>query len=308
MAEVSILIVCYKSKDLIRQCLDGVYNHTTGVDYEVLLLDCSNDGTMDLVRQEYPKAIIIDNDQNLGYGLGNNVLAAHASGKYILLLNPDVIISDDAVGELYRTAIAMPRAGAVGGWNQLPNGQRDPGCRQFLPTISRILVTALGGARFLNGALKEGEVKAREVETLSGAFMLVRVDVWKEIGGFDPSFFMYSEEMDLCYRLRGLGWSIIMTPQAQVIHLDAGGQGNTPRRVRLLTTSRMHFIRKYWALPKVWLAGFLTWLHGLIRVAIGVAAFPFTGKKWPRNLVEAYAPVVFMPGKWWWGFHANNRS
>src|SRR5271156_2504812 len=92
--DLSILMVCYKSRDLIADCLRGVYQHTTGCRFETLLVDCSNDGTAELVQREFPQVRVIDNDVNLGFASGNNFLAERAEGRYLLLLNPDTIVSD----------------------------------------------------------------------------------------------------------------------------------------------------------------------------------------------------------------------
>ena len=302
MPDVSILVVCYKSRDLIGNCLRGVYDFTSDCKYEVLIVDCSNDATGELVAKEFPEAIVVSNTENLGFGRGNNLLAEHAKGEYILLLNPDVIVTDNSIGELYRTAVAMPHAGAVGGWTKLPNGSRDPGCRQVIPTLLRLAITAVGGGRCLNGALPEHATKAAEVETLSGAFMLVRADAWREAKGFDPSYFMYSEELDLCYRLRQLGWSIVMTPRAEIIHLVGGGNAQDPRRIKLLTTARMHFFRKFWNRPQVILGGVLLWLHAAIRIVVATLGSVIVGGDRARKLRQAYTGIVFHPKSWWHGF------
>jgi len=307
MIDVSILIVCYKSRDLIAQCLDGVYAHTNGCTFEVLLLDCSGDGAIELVRTRFPQVRIIENHENLGFGKGNNVLAQHATGKFVLLLNPDVIVENNAIGELYQAAVSFPDAGAVGGRTRLPNGQRDPGCRQTIPSLFRMAVAAFGGAKYLNGTLPEIASKADEVETLSGAFMLVRRDAWEQLDGFDTSFFMYSEELDLCYRLRQQGWKIVMTPRAEVIHLVGSGQGQSPRRIKLLTTARMHFVRKFWGPVSVFMAGALLWLHAAVRVLIAGAGWLVIGRQRASNLWNANYPIVSRPWEWWYGFHVSNE-
>jgi len=308
MIDVSILIVCYKSRDLILQCLRGVYLYTSGCTFEVLLLDCSNDGTVDLVKSEFPQVRVIDNCLNLGFGKGNNLLAKHATGEFLVLLNPDVIVNDNAIVELFRTAVALPHAGAVGGRARLPDGSRDPGSRQTVPTVRRLMIAAVGGAKLLNGALPENAREAAEVETLSGAFMLVRADAWREADGFDTSFFMYSEELDLCHRLRRQGRGIVMTPCAEVVHLVGGGQAQNPQRIQLLTTARMHFFRKYWNLPRTWLAGTVLWTHGFVRVLLGTIGGPLLG--WDRacRLRQAYAGIVFQPQTWWGGFSRAHRE
>lgn len=302
MIDVSILIVCYKSLDLISDCLRGVYRHTSGCNYEVLLVDCSNDGTVDLVRREFPQTRIIENTENLGFGRGNNFVAEHATGTYLLLLNPDVIVNDNAIGELYQTACQMPKAGAIGGQTRLPDGSRDPGCRQYLPSIFRLAVSAFGGAKFLNGTLTETATEPAEVETLSGAFMLVKKEAWDQVHGFDTSFFMYSEEMDLCQRIRNQGWQIVMTPKAEIIHLVGSGQGQNPRRIMMITKARMHYCRKFWSKPLVILGGILMWLHAAIRVALGSVSGALIGKERALRLKNAYLEVMTRPGEWWSGY------
>lgn len=308
MADLSILIVCYKAKDLIADCLSGVYQYTTDCDYEVVLVDCSNDGTVDLVKAQFPQTRVIDNSENLGYGKGNNFLAEHSVGQYFLLLNPDVIVSDNSIGELYRTAVAMPQAGAVGGRTKLPDGSHDPGCRQFVPTLSRLALSAVGCGKFLNGALPDNATEAAEVETLSGAFMLVRRDAWEQLGGFDTSFFMYSEELDLCQRLKKQGWKVVMTPKAEIIHLVGSGQKQSPRRILLIAQSRMHFFRKFWSRPSVILGGFLVWLHASIRVAGATVAGLALGRDRAQGLKQAYAGIVFDPGSWWNGYQRDQPN
>lgn len=153
--DLSILIVCYQSRELILPCLRSVEQHTIGCTYEVLMVDCSNDGAVDLVKSEFPKTRIIENTENLGFGKGNNVLETHAVAPYLLLLNPDVILTDDSISELFRTAVSMPKAGAIGGRTRMLNGERDPGCRQFAPTLFRLAVSVFGGAHLFNGGLPE---------------------------------------------------------------------------------------------------------------------------------------------------------
>jgi len=308
MVEVSVLIVCYKSRDLIGPCLEGVFAHTLGVSFEVLLLDCSNDGTVDYVRERFPSVRIIPNKENLGFARGNNVLAAHARGRYLLLLNPDTIIETDAIGELFRVAMQHPEAGAVGGRARRADGSRDPGCRQTIPSLGRLLVAALGGARFLNGAIAESASEPGEAETLSGAFMMVRADAWNALGGFDTTFFMYAEELDLCYRLRRAGYAIVMTPAAEIIHLVGGGNAMSPSRILTISKARMHFFRKFWTPSSVVVAGMILWCHGAVRYVAGGAGQVVLRWKRGGELQRAYEEVVFHPSAWWRGFSVGEST
>jgi GT2 family glycosyltransferase len=302
MVDVSVLIVCYKSKDLIEACLEGVFANTSGVAFEVLLLDCSNDGTVPFVAERFPNVRIVPNDENLGFARGNNVLAGHARGRYLLLLNPDTIVRTNAIGELYATALRLPEAGAIGGRARRADGSRDPGCRQTVPSLPRLAFAAVGGAKLLNGAIPEDATEPGEAEALSGAFMMVRADVWNELRGFDDSYFMYAEELDLCYRMRRAGYPLLMTPAAEIVHLVGGGNATNPFRMLNIAKARMHFFRKHWPRSRALLGGLLLWAHGAIRYAGGTAAGALVGWERGRRLQLAYAPVVLTPSTWWQGF------
>ena len=176
-----------------------------------------------------------------------------------------------------------------------PDGSRDPGCRQTVPSLSRLTLAALGGAKLLNGAIAEDATVPGEAETLSGAFMMVRTDAWQALRGFDTSFFMYAEELDLCYRLRQAGYPVLMTPTAEIVHLVGGGNALNPSRILNIAKARMHFFRKFWTRPRVVTAGLILWGHGAIRYAAG-----WTGEvliRWERGrqLRMAYAAVVLTP-------------
>jgi N-acetylglucosaminyl-diphospho-decaprenol L-rhamnosyltransferase len=308
MVDVSILIVCYKVRHLIAQCLEGIYAHTSGYTYEVLLVDCSNDGAVDLVRSEFPDVRIVDNSENLGFGRGNNLLAVHATGRYLLLLNPDTIVSDNAIGNLYSTALAFPKAGAIGGRSRLPNGSRDLGCRQVIPTLGRIAISAVGGSSLISGWLPEEANEAREVETLHGAFMMVSSEAWAVVDGFDPSFFMYSEEMDLCHRLRQRGYSIVMTPNAEIVHLVGSGKQFDAHRQQLIAQARMHFLRKHWSPLASFTGACLLWLHAFVRYCAGLLGSTFSMKQRAKELRECYEGIVLRPSRWWWGFRSDLQT
>lgn len=305
MVDVSVLIVCYKVRHLISQCLEGIYKHTSGCTYEVLLLDCSNDGTINIVRANFPAVRIVDNSENLGFGRGNNLLAKHATGRYLLLLNPDTIVSDNAIGNLYFTALAFPKAAAIGGRSRLPNGSRDLGCRQVFPTLGRIAISAVGGTSLISGWLPEEANEAREVETVHGAFMIVSSEAWAAVDGFDPSFFMYSEEMDLCHRLRMRGHSIVMTPHAEIVHLVGSGKQFDAHRQQLIAQARMHFLWKHWSPLASVVGACLLWSHAFVRYCAGLLGSTLATKRRAQELCECHKGIVFHPSGWWWGFRSD---
>ena len=303
--ELSILIVCYKSASLIGDCLRGIFDHTRGCTYEVLLLDNSADRTAELVERDFPAVKIIPTQRNLGFAGGNNELARHAAGEFVLLLNPDTLVRDNALGELVAFARATPQAGAWGGVTILPSGARDPSCMQALPTLGRIAVSMLGRGKSVRGGLPDPASKSGEVEILTGAFMMLSAERWRQLGGFDESFFMYSEEVDLFYRLRQRGLPVLMTPAATVVHLVGSGSTWNPRRQMAQMQGRMHFMRKHHGWLYATAAGWMYWFHAAFRVAGGHLLGWAMNPAKARDMREACLPLVLSPARWWRGYQGH---
>lgn len=300
--DISILIVCYNSLDLIGPTLAGLFQHTRDCTFEVLLTDCSDDGTVGWVRQHYPSVQIIENDQNLGFARGNNFLADFASAPTLLLLNPDVIIHDNAVGELYRCRCEFPDAGAWGGQTRLPDGRVDPGAQQSTPTLTRLALAAAGQEKRTIDGLSPNADKPESVEGLSGAFLMIDRQRWIEMGGFDTSFFMYAEELDLCYRLRQTGRDLIMTPKAQITHLVGSGSSLNPKRTTAIVKAKMHFLRKHRGGAYACFAGILFWIAAFNRTLAGWLGSKLTHRERPAQLAAANSSIVCHPGRWWSGY------
>lgn len=300
--DISVLIVCYRSKDLVLNTLQGLYEYTEGPTFEVLLTDCSRDGTEQAVAERFPAVRIISTPENLGFARGNNFLADHAKGHYLLLLNPDVEIDENAVGELYHCAKQIPSAGAWGGVTYLKNGRIDPGSCQSTPNLRRLCLSALGVERWTVGGLVPTETQPREVEALSGAFMMLSAKRWREMGGFDESFFMYAEELDLCYRLRQAGFPVVMTPKSRVIHLVGSGAGRSPKRLLAITRAKMHFLRKHRAPLIAALGGGLMWTAAVKKLIAAKILGTISGNERVREIADAYAATAFHPRDWWGGY------
>jgi N-acetylglucosaminyl-diphospho-decaprenol L-rhamnosyltransferase len=304
--DASVLIVAYKSRDYIGACLAGLLEHTRGVALEVLLLDNSGDGTIDLVREQFPTVRLIENHRNLGFAAGNNLLARHARGTYLLLLNPDTVVRDNAVGELLGFAKSKPDAGAWGGVTVLPDGRTDPGCFQVYPTLWTAFINAIGLGRFMGGGLDKSLRRPSRVQILTGAFAMIRRELWDELGGFDESFFMYREDADLCYRIARRGMAIWATPSARIRHDVGSGNWRNPNRVMYLFRSFMHFQRKHHGRAYVLAAGGLAWLHAAVRIAGSVVLRPVIGAGRATVVRQAFGPVLRHTDEWWHGFGSEH--
>ncbi len=306
--DLSILIVCYRSLSYIGDALEGVFTHTSGCSFEVLLTDCSDDGTLEWIAKNYPKVKCIPTDQNLGFAAGNNFLAKHARGRRLLLLNPDVIVEDNAIGELFRCSKDFPDAGAWGGVTRLPSGAVDPGCRQSTPTLKRLALAAIGQEKRTIGGLVEDAAEPDEVEGLSGAFMMLDRETWNQFGGFDTEFFMYAEELDLCYRLRMSGRPLIMTPRARIIHLVGGGDAINARRATAIAKAKMHFLRKHRGNVYATAAGMLYWIASFNRGALGSVISRLKTDQRAEKMQGAFWPVAARPDRWWTGYPRNQTD
>jgi GT2 family glycosyltransferase len=225
--KLSIVILCWNDKKVIDGCLKSIYSTTLAIDFEVIVSDNgSNDGSIDFIRRNYPEVRVIENGRNLRFAKGNNVGIRESRGEYILILNPDTIISTGTLDGIVKFADQHPEAAAFGCKVLNADGSYQMSGSPFT-TIRREWIAALYlrmlghlCAWFTSDVYMgwAGET-ARSVDWLSGCFILARSEVLRQIGGFDPQFFYYYEDMDLCRRIWDAGHQILYVPDLSIIHL-----------------------------------------------------------------------------------------
>jgi N-acetylglucosaminyl-diphospho-decaprenol L-rhamnosyltransferase len=246
MPEVSVVIVTYNSREWIERPLESV----DGKGAEVIVVDHgSTDGTLELIRERFPQTRIIE-QENRGFGGGNNTGMRAATGELILLLNPDAWFLGDGFEKLVEFAKAHPEAGVVGPKLLHPDGSLQRSVRGF-PTPWRLatefffLRKLAPRSRLLN-AFHGGPAdhnSVYEAEWLGGACLLVRRAAVDSVGGFDERFFLFSEEVDWCYRFRQGGWKVLFYPGAEVIHVI--GISHASARYTELVLSHLRFLVKH---------------------------------------------------------------
>lgn len=225
---LSVVVVSWNTRDVLRACLAAVRAHLVAVAHETIVVDnASSDGSPEMVATEFPEARLLRHDANLGFGRGANAGMAAARSDVLLLLNSDALLVDGSLLRLVERIEAEPDLGLVGPRLLLPDGRLQASARRF-PSLGRLLLSELWLHRLLSrDAAAEcllghywDHDRAREADWLVGACLLVRREAFARTGGFDPSIFMYGEEVEWCRRVRDAGWRVAFDPAARVQHLN----------------------------------------------------------------------------------------
>jgi len=250
MVDLSICIVTYNAKDLLLGCLKSVYNNLDHVNAEVVLVDnASTDGSIEAVRELWPDVQIIKNTENLGFVKPTNQAMKISRGRYVLWLNNDTIVLDNALAKLVEFMDTNPLVGICGPKVLNRDGTVQNQCRRGFPTPWNIFAYLTGLSRlFPNSPRFAGylmtyfdEDQVHEVDAVSGSCLLVRREVINQIGYLDEDYYAYGEDLDYCARAKKAGWKIYYYPRAEIIHYGGqGGSGVQPYR------SIYHFHRSMW--------------------------------------------------------------
>jgi N-acetylglucosaminyl-diphospho-decaprenol L-rhamnosyltransferase len=267
--EVSFCVVNTEQRELLVRCLDAVAAEREHVPFEteVLVLDnASRDGSVGAARTHPATTELIALDRRRGKGENDTELLQRARGRYGLLLNEDTELRPGAVAALHRALEEEPRAGAAGARLLRPDGSAQPSAWRF-PTPA----TALAGALLLHRRLlvqSRGE-ETRPVDWAQSAALMVRVEAAREVGWFDPQFFVYSDEVDFCRRLRDAAWSTLYVPGAEAVHHEQLSTGAVPeRRIIELSRNRDRYMHKHHSPLAAALVRWLTaWTYALRAVA-----------------------------------------
>lgn len=254
--DVSVIIVNWNTRDLLRDCLKSVYEQTKDILFEVIVIDnASSDGSVDMVKSEFCQVVLIENKQNRGFAAGVNQGIAVAKGRYALVLNSDTIVCDNAIGKTMRYADKHPEAALVG-CQVLDNSNTiQMTCFRFPSVLNLFLHTfALNkifkkhhflGREWMLWWPRDSE---REVEVVSGSFMLVRRNAIDDIGLMDEDYFLYYEETDWCYRFAKAGWKILFWPGAKIIHCHGGRNSSKQEALKMavqMQKSCLIFFKKH---------------------------------------------------------------
>lgn len=230
--DVSIVIVSFNTRDVLRECLENVRNAAGALAVQTIVIDNnSRDGSPEMVATDFPEVVLVRSAINLGFGPANNEAFRHATGRYVVLLNSDAFLNEDTLRVSVELMDANPKVGLAGGQLIGRDGSWQPSARMFPSVLNDLLAMSGLAARFPKSKFFgradrtwANPMQAAEVDWVPGAYSIIRADALDQMGYFDPRFFLYYEEVDLCKRLKQLGYAVWYWPQIIVIHI--GGESS----------------------------------------------------------------------------------
>lgn len=256
MPTLSVIIVSYNVADLLRGCLRSVFA-SRDVDQEVWVVDnCSSDGSAAMVAREYPQARLLESPRNGGYAYANNLALCQAQGDYLLLLNPDTVLPPDALVEMVAFMQKRPDVGMAGPKLVREDGSLDLACRRSFPSPAVSLYRMIGLSKRFPRSRRFGRYnltyldpdQEAEVDSVVGAFMMVRRQAVGQVGLLDEAFFLYGEDLDWAMRVKKAGWKIVYNPRVVVLHRKAGSStGDIRRATTEFYRSMVIFYKKHYA-------------------------------------------------------------
>lgn len=276
---VSVIILSYNTKELLRLCLTSVFNKLSGNTFEVIVVDnASKDASTAMVKKNFSKARLVENKENMGFAKGCNIGASIALGEYLLFLNSDTQVVDIVIRDMLELFQKDKNLAVIGGQLENANGVTSDSYGVFYSISS--VVAMLFGRRLAKPAMKESKI----VDWVSGGFMIVRKSIFKELQGFDEHFFMYVEDMELCFRVKKRGQKVLFFPQAKALHT---AQGSSSRSFAIIHIYKglLYFFKKHKPYWEYCIVKLLLTLKAVTAICIGLLTFN-------RELVVTYRKAL----------------
>jgi len=284
MLDLSIVIVNYNTCDLLRDCLCSIYHSQGNLKYEVIVVDnASTDGSATMVTTEFPQVELIVSRTNGGFAYANNLglrqagfgdygVASQQPPRYALLLNPDTVLPPPALADMIAFMDDQPEAGAAGPKLIKLDGSLDLACRRSFPSPEISFYRMIGLSKLFPDSQRFGRYNMTfadpdtllEVDSVVGAFMMVRREAIEQVGLLDEAYFMYGEDLDWAYQIKANGWKIYYNPAVTVTHVKRAASRHSSKAKVEFYRAMDIFYRKFYAHQTP------LWLHGLIVTGINL--------------------------------------
>ncbi len=251
--KLSIIIVNFNAEMFLVECLDSIYAQTKQISFDIWVVDNNSiDASVSMIRRNYPLVNLIENKENPGFARANNDAIRKCTGDYVLLLNPDTLILENAIEKMVKFLDKNPRTGIAGCKVLNADGTLQLACRRSIPTPSVAFFRLTGLSRLFPNSKMMAEYnltyldtdKPHEVDAVSGAFLMIRRKVIDNIGTLDERFFMYGEELDWCLRTKNAGWKVMYYPDAEIIHYKGECSKSNSRKAAFEFYRSMYLFHK----------------------------------------------------------------
>jgi GT2 family glycosyltransferase len=256
--ELSVIIVNYNTESHLENCLVSLFDNTRQRPLEVIVVDnASTDGSLAMLESSFPQVRAIAMRENVGFARANNAAIRVAQGRYLLLLNNDTLVKPGAVDMMLSIATERPEIGALGPRLSNEDGSVQISYGRMLCFHAELLQKLLmaryeAGGRWVRRHVEQRSRHEAYPDWVSGACMMLRADVLGETGLFDENFFMYTEDIDLCQRVRKSGYRVLYTPDAEIVHLGGKSRQTLSEKVALeYRRSQLYFYSKHYGRGKV---------------------------------------------------------
>lgn len=301
--DLSIIIVNWKSVDFLRKCLGSIFQNAQGMSFEVIVIDnASFDGCGEMLRAEFPTVKFHQSRDNLGFAGANNLAFHSSSGRCLLFLNPDTEVVGAAIQTMWNFLQATPDAGAVGCKLLNSDGTVQTSCIQRYPTILDQLLDSEQLRRLFPRAkvwgirpLSDDPTGPVPVEVISGACLMITRQVFEQIGQFTTDYFMYAEDVDLCFRAQRAGYRNYYVGNATVIHHGGGSSDSASKNnfaAIVIRDSLWKFLRKYRGAGCAFAYRASQALNACLRILILLPGFTLAGRSRRASLNHTLAKWV----------------
>ncbi len=304
--ELSIIIVSYNTREILRDCLKSVFEFSAGMKVEVIVVDnASSDGSVEMVVQDFPEVILLANKDNRGFAAANNQGFEIAQGEFWLLLNSDTLLRDNVL----QASLCYMRQNADAGMLGCRVLNQDLSLQQtcfMWPSLFNLAIQATGLGRVfpesrffrrerLQGWLRDSE---REVDSITGCFLLVRASATRRIGLLDEDFFFYGEETDWCRRFKDGGYRVMFVPLGEIIHLGgASGDKTHYSRKLLLAQAQVRLQRKHHGLIAALIAWLLLWCESFNK-SIGFGVVSLVKPRFRAAFMKHFGALIHFKRAW----------
>jgi len=286
--DLSVIVVSWNTSDELRDCLESLAAGVRGISAEVIVVDnASTDGSPDMVAARFPDVRLVRSPENLGFAAGCNAGLHVATGRYLLLLNPDTIVVDDVLAATVRYLDENPGVGTLGCRVLNADGSLQPSCFRDPSVLNTFLgVTGLAKLRWPRFFGRERMThwrrdSEREVDVVTGCYLATRREVVDDIGPLDDGYFFCGEEADWCRRMRARGWVLRFAPVGDIVHLDGvAGRKLSERRDLLGMAGLVRYADHHDGRLAGWAMSALLWVHAASRAAgFGAVASAARGER-----------------------------